>query len=640
MISLTIDGRQVEVPEGMTVLQAARSVGIEIPTLCDHPALTPYGGCRLCIVEIQGARGPVTSCTMPASQGMVVATNTPALHTSRKFILDMLFSERNHFCPFCQESGGDCELQNSAYGEGMTSWDFPPTWKKFEVDASHPDFVLDHNRCILCRRCIRACGELAGNFTLTTCERGSATLVTADSGQLLGESSCVSCGMCVQVCPTGALIDRNRAYKGHQKDWQSQSSTCSGCSVGCGTTLWSRDNQLIGVDGDWEAPVNHGLLCHVGRYSAVDDQRTRLTQPMVRQDGALKPVSWEEALQTTAQALQPLTGKNGGGEADSLAALISTRLPAEDLAVFRRLFAQGLGSHLVTSIEEGMTTAAVSAQAERLGRPFEGKLTALDSADLVLASGVDLVDNHQVAGFLVKRRLPAGLKLVVVDPAANDTKQLAHLVIEPEPGQDAALIEALRQELKGMPASKLAVMLQQAQHPVILYGKGITRQPGNALDALNGLCSDLKQMGKDCTLLSLKGEANSLAAAQYGLDQPFTVNGQQAVYLVLGDDFPAQRLVERVANVPVKIVQAAYASALTEMADVVLPVTNWAEQSGHFLSLDGRLQEAKAVLQGPQGARLNRDVLAGLAACLNLDVQVDWKQELAQRVAPVALELN
>jgi len=636
MISLTIDGRPVEVPEGTSVLQAARSVGIEIPTLCDHPALTPYGGCRLCIVEIQGARGPVTSCTMPAGQGMVVQTNTPALHASRKFILDMLFSERNHFCPFCQESGGDCELQNSAYDEGMTSWDFPPTWKKFEVDASHPDFVLDHNRCILCRRCIRACGELVGNFTLTTCERGSATLVTADSGLPLGESSCVSCGMCVQVCPTGALIDRTRAYKGHQKDWQSQTSTCSGCSVGCGTVLWSRDNQLIGVDGDWNAPVNHGLLCHVGRYSAVDDQRPRLTQPLVRQDGVLKPVSWEEALQTAAQALQPLAGKNG----DGLAALISTRLPAEDLALFRRLFAQGLGSHLVTSIEEGMTTAAVLAQAESLGRPFEGKLSALDSADLVLAVGVDLVDNHQVAGFLVKRRLPAGAVLVVVDPSANETKALAHMVIEPEPGQDAALIESLRQELKSETPGRLARLLKRSQRPVILYGKGITRQSGKALAALVGLCEDLNHLGKASTLLSLKGEANSLAAAQYGLDQPFNLNGQQAAYLVLGDDFPAQRLVERVANVPCKIVQAAYASVLTEMADVVLPVTNWAEQGGHFLSLDGRLQEVKAVLQAPQGARLNRDVLADLAACLNLDVQVDWKQELARRAAPVVLDLN
>ena len=149
MVQITINGKQIEVPEGTTVLRAAETAGINIPRLCDHKELTPYGGCRLCIVEVQGVRVPMASCTLPVSNGMVVNTETEALKKSRKFVLSMLFSERNHFCPFCQVSGGDCELQNAAYAEEMTHWPIQPGWDNFVVDTSHPYFVLDNNRCIL-----------------------------------------------------------------------------------------------------------------------------------------------------------------------------------------------------------------------------------------------------------------------------------------------------------------------------------------------------------------------------------------------------------------------------------------------------------------------------------------------------------
>ena len=208
MINLTIDGQSVEVPEGSTVLQAARKAGIDIPTLCDHPNLAPYGGCRLCVVEVEGARTLQTSCTLPVNNNMVVHTNTPKLQEARKTVLSLIFSERNHFCPYCQVSGGDCELQNAAYGQGMTYWPLQPNWQTFQVDASHPYFVLDNNRCILCRRCVRACDELVGNSTLGIEERGAKSCLVADYGIPLGESTCISCGVCVQICPTGALIDQ------------------------------------------------------------------------------------------------------------------------------------------------------------------------------------------------------------------------------------------------------------------------------------------------------------------------------------------------------------------------------------------------------------------------------------------------
>ncbi len=159
MIKLTIDGKTVEVKEGTTVLEAAEQADVYIPTLCHHPQLTPYGGCRLCMVDIEGARTLQPSCTLPATDGMVIKTNTEKVLAARKFVLTLIFSERNHFCMYCPVSDGDCELQNRAYDEDMTHWDLQPNWLPFEVDASHPYIVLDNNRCILCRRCVRACGR-------------------------------------------------------------------------------------------------------------------------------------------------------------------------------------------------------------------------------------------------------------------------------------------------------------------------------------------------------------------------------------------------------------------------------------------------------------------------------------------------
>ncbi|HNJ13567.1 MAG TPA: 2Fe-2S iron-sulfur cluster-binding protein, partial [Anaerolineales bacterium] len=279
MAKITINEKQIEVPDGTTVLRAAEMAGIHIPRLCDHKELTPYGGCRLCIVEVEGARVPMASCTLPVNNGMVVRTNTPALKQSREFILSMLFSERNHFCPFCQVSGGDCELQNSAYHEEMTHWPIQPGWSNFAVDTTHPYFILDNNRCILCRRCVRACGELAGNFTLSVAERGAASIIVADTDVPLGESTCIKCGSCVQVCPTGALIDRVSAYQGHDKHLEEIKSVCSGCSVGCSIKIMVRDNRIVRIEGDWDGKVNRGVLCEHGRYDPVTESRKRITTP-------------------------------------------------------------------------------------------------------------------------------------------------------------------------------------------------------------------------------------------------------------------------------------------------------------------------------------------------------------------------
>jgi formate dehydrogenase major subunit len=662
MVQLTVNGKQIEAPEGTTVLRAAEMAGITIPTLCDHKELTPYGGCRLCIVEVQGFRVPIASCTLPVSNGMVVNTETDALKKSRKFILSMLFSERNHFCPFCQVSGGDCELQNAAYHEEMTHWPMQPGWNNFAVDSSHPYFILDNNRCILCRRCVRACAEITGNFTLSVAERGAASTIVADTNLPLGESSCIKCGACVQVCPTGALIDRTSAYQGLNVAMTEIKSVCVGCSVGCGIKLIVHDNRIVRIEGDWDGPVNHGALCEHGRYHPMTESRTRITSPLMRKNGQLQPVSWDEALGAIADKLKPLAGNAHNG----VAAIASTRLPVEALAVFKELFVDGLKSDLVTSTEEGMTTAATAALAERTGA-FEGKLDLLKNADVVMTLGANIAKTHMVAGFMVKRALPKGMRLISVAPEPTEMDELANISLKNKPGSDLALIEGLKaiivkenlgrtppaiQNMEkviseavsetGLTLAELrnaAQMLAHGVSPVILYGKGITAQrDSHLIEALLSLAILVGAVDKERVgLLSVKGEANSVAAAQLHLDAQFKLNGQQAIYVALGDDYVSKSLVERASQAPYLVVQATYESKLTEKADVVLPVTLWSEQEGHYVSMDGRVQKAEKAVSAPEGVRENSAVLAEIAMRMNMPVNADWKKATHARKSSVVL---
>lgn len=632
MVNLTIDGKQIQAAPGTTVLRAAQAAGIEIPTLCDHAHLTPYGGCRLCLVEVEGVRALQPSCTLPVGEGMIVRTNTERIQSARRFVLTLIFSERNHFCPYCQVSGGDCELQNNALALGMTHWSLPPNWQPFPVDATHPYFVLDHNRCILCRRCVRACGELVGNYTLGFEERGTNSFLIADVGVPLGASSCISCGTCIQVCPTGALIERTSAYQGHLMEADRAHSVCLGCSLGCRIETFVRDNRILRINGDWNSPVIGGVICKQGRFAPMEESRERITTPMVRRDGMLKPTSWEEALFEIVNHLKPLVGKDGNG----IAALASTRLPAEALALFKHVFADELKAGVVTSIEEGRPTAAIGMLAQELGKPFESSLEALWQSDCVVVIGTDLVKEHEVAGFIVKRLVAERRsELILINADEDGLADRANLILKPS-GSYLDTIQALTLALKqgGEPRLQETVaLLTKAQRPFFIYGKALVSEGG--VEALKALVLLARQIGG--AVLGLKGQANSLTALQYGLDKAFEVKGQQAVYLALGDASPSQRLVQQLEHVPFLAVQASHVSKLTAMAQVVLPVEMWAEVEGHYASMDGRLQKTTPVLKMSGQVRSNVDALQALARMLGVSVSVDWKAELTGRVSPVLI---
>ena len=640
MVNINIDGKQIEVAEGTTVLNAARSAGIEIPTLCDHPQLTPYGGCRLCLVEVEGMRTLQPSCTLPVMNNMVVRSDTPKTRDARKFILNLLFSERNHFCPYCQVSGGDCELQNAAYHEGMTHWALQPNWKPFAVDASHPYIIMELNRCILCRRCVRACGELVGNFTLGFEERGANSNLIADLGVPLGESTCIGCGTCVQVCPTGALIERWSAYQGRETEVEHHKTICVGCSIGCGIDVLTRDNRVVRIEGDWDAPVNQGVICDVGRFHPMGEDRERLLTPLVRKNGALKAATWDEALSAAAEQLTKQKGKS--------AAMASTRLPLEALDAFQQL-CHDLDIKAAT-LEEGRKTQSAAKLAETLKSPFEAKLDTLSKADFVFVLGEDITKDHQVVSFFVKRIIPNGCKVVTLDEKANGLDNFASVNLKTKSTVHAAVVNSLLDSLKtdqpdfsaveksssitSEELKTVSLFLKNATHKVVVVGSSDELHDSDGL--LKSAQALSEQAGAD--LLVLKGGANSLAASQLDLDESAILDGMQVCLLVAGDERSSQQFIKRFEKVPFLIVQSSYVSPLTANAQVVFPVQSWLEQEGTYINFSGKTQKATASLKTAEGVVSTLEVFTRLADEANITLDNNWKERLSKKVSPVAIE--
>ncbi|MBT9160969.1 MAG: NADH-quinone oxidoreductase subunit 3 [Dehalococcoidia bacterium] len=574
-VNLIINDQKIAVPAGGTVLEAALEAGIDIPTLCHHPALTNWGACRICLVEIEKQRTLQPACTFPATEGMVVHTESEKVVSARKFVLQLLFSERNHYCMYCQVSG-DCELQSLAYRYGLDSWTYPRSYTPLAVDASQQYIVIDHNRCILCRRCVRSCAELVGNHTLGVRERGMDSMISADMNVPFGRSSCIACVTCLHVCPTGALMDRRSAYRGREVKVERLKSTCVACSVGCGVELITRDNHLLRIEGDWDAEVNKGLLCVAGCFEPLSEGRRRVLTPLVRRNGALEEGSWDEALSIVADKLNSLDGT-------SIAALASPRATNETLNLFAELF-KGLGAGSVGSLKP---------IPDFLSRA-EGSLAMLDQADFFVVAGVDLAKDCQVAGFAVRRGVTnrgARLALVLIEAegivAKRETElgKIAHYHFQPaEVDQAIALAKG-------------------ADAPMVIYGAGAGKVMSQLWVALSG----------KARFLGLVPGTNGRGALAAGINGAFEADKARAVYVLAADDEVDEGLLSSLDGAEFVVAQASYFGPLLERADVVLPTAIWAEKSGTLINTEGRAQAVYAALRPPAGVKDDREILKMLA---------------------------
>ena len=334
MLKLIINGRQVTAKNGMTVLQAAQEAGIYIPTLCADPDLEPHGGCRLCIVEVEGMRDMPTACTTTVSDGMVVNTETEAVNKARRTVIDLLISDHPMDCLTCVKNQR-CELQEVAAYLGITERHLPMTITERPVDDSNPFFTLDHNYCILCQRCTRTCDEVTVVNAVEIINRGYDSKVSTFGDKPLMESICKSCGECVVRCPVAALVPKNNIIPTSEVE-----TTCPYCGVGCMMHLGIRDDKIISVKGSRNSQANNGRLCVKGRYGIADfvHHPQRLTEPLIGKNNVLQETNWDEALDI-------ITEKLSGYSGDQIAVIASAKCTNEENYIVQKFARTVLGTN-------------------------------------------------------------------------------------------------------------------------------------------------------------------------------------------------------------------------------------------------------------------------------------------------------
>ncbi len=343
-ITVTINGKELEVPPDYTILQAAREVGIRIPTLCHDERLEPFGACRVCVVKVEGARALLPACATPVSEGMKIWTDLEEVRRARKTVIELLLSDHPNDCMVCERSGS-CALQDLAYEYGVRQSRFLGERHHYEVLSDNPLIERDYEKCILCGRCIRICREVQGVGVYDFVNRGFQAVPGTPYNRPLTETPCEFCGQCVSTCPTGAIV--SLPSKGKGRSWQVRKvrTTCPYCGCGCQIDLHVRDGEIVEVSSPVMVGPGEGNLCVKGRYGyAFVHHPDRLTTPLVRKDGELVPASWEEALGVVADRIRSALDDRGP---DAVAFLSSARCTNEENFLLQKLARAVVGTNNV-----------------------------------------------------------------------------------------------------------------------------------------------------------------------------------------------------------------------------------------------------------------------------------------------------
>ena len=645
-ITLTINGKQVKGKKGDTVLEICQASGIDVPTLCHLNGLVDVGACRLCVVEIEKERRPVPSCTYPARDGLVVRTDTEKLEKYRRQILELIFTERNHFCMFCEQSG-DCELQKLAYRYQMDHVRYPHLFPSLPVDSISEYLVIDYNRCVLCGRCIRACDEIAASRTLDFSQHGWKTMVSADLDQPIGESSCLSCGACVQACPTGAIFNKLSIYKGRTDECEQVTAVCPACAVGCELNVLVKDNNIVRIEApDLMAPK--AALCRMGRFDLLRQTPPRITSPMIRNsEGVLERCTIDKAVKVIIEKMVEANGDFAG--------IISTRLPSETITSFHKLFQEVLGNNLIDTLDGKISRTIIQGIEQFAGKgrglDIECSIEEILRADCIMVVEGDPEKTNPIVGTFVRKAIKQrGAKLIVIDPSQTAFPLRTDLWLKPNVGSEKYLLNGLVKILadRGLVATgkkstgfiqqldqyqidevtevtgvdkesleKAAEIYGKAEHGVIIYGADLLQ--GNEPELVTSLLTlaDItgNQVGDKLRVISLKPNANSRGAWESGLAKGIEFKTIKGLYLLLGDDNidMNEELSSCLKEIGALIVQASYQSPVTAIADLVVPSPIWAERGGTYVSMDGHTLKSKQVLQTGDGLLQDKEILMKLA---------------------------
>ena len=416
-VSVDIDGMPVDVPAGTSILRAAREAGVDIPKLCATDSLKAFGSCRLCLVEVEGRKGYPASCTTPIEDGMRIRTQSPALATLRRNVMELYISDHPLDCLTCS-ANGDCELQDMAgavglrdvrYGfDGENHLDAP-------VDASNPYFQFDASKCIVCSRCVRACDEVQGTFALTIEGRGFGSKVSASASEAFIDSECVSCGACVQACPTATLMEKSIVENGQPE--HKVITTCAYCGVGCSFQAEMKGGQVVRMTPWKDGQANHGHSCVKGRFAwGYASHRDRVLKPMIREttNDPWREVDWDEAIGFAAERFKAIQAEHG---VKAIGGITSSRCTNEEVFVVQKLVRAAMGNNNVDTCARVCHSPTGYGLKQTLGtsagtQPFDSVM----EADVIMVIGANPTAAHPVFASQMKRRLREGARLIVLDP--------------------------------------------------------------------------------------------------------------------------------------------------------------------------------------------------------------------------------
>jgi formate dehydrogenase major subunit len=448
MVTLTIDGQDVTVPEGTSIMRAAAEMGTKVPKLCATDSIEAFGSCRLCAVEIEGRRGTPASCTTPVENGLKVWTQTGKLAKLRRNIMELYISDHPLDCLTCP-ANGNCELQDMAGVVGLREvrYGFKGSNHLDAVkDESNPYFTFDASKCIVCSRCVRACEEVQGTFALTIDSRGFASTVSPGQKEDFLGSECVSCGACVQACPTATLMEKTVIEAGQPE--HSVVTTCAYCGVGCSFKAEMRGTEVVNMVPYKDGEANHGHSCVKGRFAwGYTTHQDRITKPMIRAKitDPWKEVSWEEAINHAASEFKRIQGKYGR---TSVGGITSSRCTNEEAYLVQKLVRAAFGVNNVDTCARVCHSPTGYGLSQTFGTSAGTQnFDSVREADVIMVIGANPTDAHPVFGSAMKKRLRQGAKLIVVDPRRIDLVKSAHIKasyhLPLKPGTNVAMINAL-----------------------------------------------------------------------------------------------------------------------------------------------------------------------------------------------------
>ncbi|MEE8496440.1 MAG: molybdopterin-dependent oxidoreductase, partial [Xanthomonadales bacterium] len=447
-VSLTVDGQEVTVAGGTSVMQAAAGAGIKVPKLCATDSLDAFGSCRVCLVEIEGRKGYPASCTTAVEEGMVVHTQSDRLVGLRRNVVELYVSDHPLECVNCS-ANGNCELQDTAEALGVESSRYGMNGvnhQDAEKDTSNPYFTFDPSQCIVCYRCVRACDDIQGTFALTVDGRGFASRIIAGQADSFMDSDCVSCGACVDHCPTEALIEKSIIEHGQPE--RSVVTTCAYCGVGCSFVAELKGNKVLRMTPDKQGQANEGHACIKGRFAfGYATHPDRITKPMIREkiDDPWQEVSWDEAIRFTADRLRSIQQKYGR---DSIGGITSSRCTNEETYLVQKMVRAAFGNNNVDTCARVCHSPTGYGLKTTLGESAGTQaFNSVDHADVVMVMGANPSDAHPVFASRLKRRLRQGAKLIVVDPRKIDLVNSPHVRADHHlavrPGGNVAFINAM-----------------------------------------------------------------------------------------------------------------------------------------------------------------------------------------------------